>query len=186
MMPLAVKLSNRPVLVLGAGMVGVGKARLLIADGAKVTMIADRQCAHLPDGLDTFTLRGYRTGDLRGFTLVVSATGDPQVNDLVVEEARERGVWINVVDDPDRSDFFFTAVHRSGDVMVSVSTQGASPALAQEIRTRIRDYLPKNLGDVAERLRSERRLLHQSGASSEGVDWKPLIRELLAGDRAAD
>jgi siroheme synthase-like protein len=184
MFPLALKLVDRPVLVIGAGRIGVGKARLLIESGAEVTIISDQQMVELPKGLAAFELRPYRSGDLRGFRVVVSATGDPGVNDLIVREARALGTWINVVDDPVRSDFFFTAVHRSGDVIVSVSTQGASPALAQEIRSRIRELLPKNLGDIAERLKAERQRLHSSGKSTEGVDWKPLIRELLRIDPA--
>ncbi len=181
MMPLAVKLTNRPVLVIGAGKVGVGKARLLIEVGAKVTIISERLSAELPDGLDGVELRRYGEGDLLGFSLVISATGDSRVNDLVVAEARQRGIWINVVDDPVRSDFFFTAVHRSGDVMVSISTQGASPSLAQEIRSRIRELLPQNLGEIAERLKAERRRVQASGASTEDIDWGPRIRDLLAG-----
>ena len=180
MMPLALKLTNRPVLVIGAGRVGSAKARLLIESGARVTMIAKRKVSPLPEGLAHFELRPYRSGDLEGHTLVVSATGDATINDQLVHDARELGVWINVVDDPVRSDFFFTAVHRSGDVIVSVSTQGASPALAQEIRSRIREVLPQNLGDIAQRLREQRQRLHASGASTEGVDWNPLIRELFA------
>ena len=49
---------------------------------------------------------------------------------------------------PQRSDFYFTAVHRAGDVVVSVSTEGASPALAQELRSMIAERLPDNLADV--------------------------------------
>jgi len=49
------------------------------------------------------------------------------VNDRLVDEARRENVWLNVVDDPERSDFFFTAGTVDGDVTVSVSTEGASP-----------------------------------------------------------
>jgi hypothetical protein len=63
--------------------------------------------------------------------------------------------------------------------LVSVSTEGASPALAQVIRTLMRDRLPRHLGSVARQLRAERAALHASGDSTEGVDWKPRIQELL-------
>jgi siroheme synthase-like protein len=178
-LPLALKLSDKEVLVIGAGRIGTGKAALLVEAGARVTMIARDVLAELPPGLSAFERRDYREGDLRGYALVVSATGDPAVNDRVVAEARRENVWLNVVDDPERSDFYFTAVHRAGDVIVSVSTEGASPALAQELRTMIAERLPLNLADVAQQLRDERRDLHASGASSEGVDWRPRIRALL-------
>ena len=167
------------MLVIGAGRVGTGKAQLLIDAGARVTMVSQALLRPLPHGLHAFEEREYARGDLRGFALVVAATGDPDVNDLIVSEARELGLWLNVVDDPARSDFYFTAVHRDGKVVVSVSTEGASPALAQEIRDLIRRHLPEHLGEVAIQLRRERTALHESGASTEDVNWRPRIRELL-------
>ena len=181
MLPLAIKLTDKDVLVIGAGRVGAGKAGLLVETGARVTMIAREIGADLPRDLASFEQREYRDGDLRGYTLVVSATGDATVNDRIVEEARREHVWLNVVDDPARSDFYFTAVHRDGDVVVSVSTEGASPALAQELRSMIAERLPDNLGDVAQQLRRERDELHADGSSTEGLDWRPRIRELLGG-----
>jgi precorrin-2 dehydrogenase/sirohydrochlorin ferrochelatase len=185
MLPLAFKMSGKPVLVVGAGRIGAGKAQLLVSAGARVTMIARERLAPLPDGLCAFEQRAYRDGDLRGHALVVSATGDPELNDLIVAEARSEGTWLNVVDDPERSDFYFTAVHRDGDVVVSVSTAGASPALAQVVRGLVRDSLPSNLANVARQLRSERLALHRAGLSSEGVDWRPRIHQLLTGNDSA-
>jgi siroheme synthase-like protein len=179
MLPLAMKLANKPVLVVGAGRIGTGKAALLVEAGARVTMLSLEQLAPLPVGLIAYEARAYRRGDLNGYALVVSATGDPSVNDLIVDEARAEGIWLNVVDDPARSDFYFTAVHRDGEVLVSVSTEGASPALAQVIRSLIRDRLPGHLGSVARQLRAERAALHSSGDSTENIDWKPRIHELL-------
>ncbi len=179
-LPLALNLANKPVLVVGAGQIGAGKARLLVESGARVTIISRDVLVALPDGIAALVRREYRPGDLRGHLLVVSATGDATTNDRLVAEARVEGVWLNVVDDPERSDFYFTAVHRAGDVVVSVSTSGASPALAQEIRSLVRDMLPDDLDEVARQLRKERAALHQSGQSTEGVDWRPRIRELLS------
>jgi siroheme synthase-like protein len=179
-LPLAFKLTGKPVLVIGAGRIGTGKAQLLVEAGARVTLLTTEILAALPEGLHAVELRSYAPGDLLGFVLVIAATGNPEVNDLIVDEAHSLGVWLNVVDDPTRSDFFFTAVHRDGDVVVSVSTEGASPALAQEIRSMIVERLPSRLGDVATQLRAERAALHHDGASTEGVDWKPRIRELLS------
>jgi len=51
MLPLAMKLSNKPVLVVGAGRIGTGKAALLVEAGARVTVIAREQLAPLPLGL---------------------------------------------------------------------------------------------------------------------------------------
>lgn len=179
MLPLAFEFDSTPVLVVGAGQVGARKVEQLIEAGALVTVIAEAIVAPLPEGVAHVEERRYREGDLRGFLLVVSATGDQLVNDQIVEEAREARLWLNVVDDPARSTFFFMALHRQGQVTVAVTTEGAAPALAQEIRSLAAARLPDNLGEVAATLREERRAVHESGASTEDLDWRTRIRELL-------
>lgn len=182
MLPLAFKLDGLEVLVIGAGVIGARKAAQLIEAGARVTVISEDVLTPLPAGVVNVERRRYERGDLRGFSLVVSATGDAATNDLVVGEARDERLWLNVVDDPARSSFYFMALHRQGDVTIAVSTAGAAPALAQEVRTLVADALPDNLASVASSLRDERRQLHDEGTSTEGVDWRPRIRELLNGD----
>ncbi|MGB8180004.1 MAG: bifunctional precorrin-2 dehydrogenase/sirohydrochlorin ferrochelatase [Acidimicrobiales bacterium] len=178
-LPLAFKLAGVDVLVIGAGVIGARKAAQLIEAGARVTVISEEVLSPLPAGVVRFEQRRYVRGDLRGFFLVVSATGDAATNDVVVEEAKGERLWLNVVDDPDRSSFYFMALHRQGDVTVAVSTAGAAPALAQVVRTLIAEALPDNLARVANSLRDERRRLHDDGTSTEGVDWRPRIGELL-------
>jgi precorrin-2 dehydrogenase/sirohydrochlorin ferrochelatase len=179
MLPLAFKLDGLDVLVVGAGSIGARKAAQLIDAGARVSVIAEEVRVALPDEAVNVEVRPYRPGDLAGFFLVVSATGNPAANDLIVDEARSARVWLNVVDDPDRSSFYFMALHRRGDVTVAVSTSGAAPALAQAIRSLVAERLPANLAEVATTLREERRALHDSGATTENLDWRSRIDELL-------
>ena len=179
MFPLVADLSGRLVVVVGAGTVGTHKALQLLECGARVTIISESVLAPLPEGVDTHLARRYQYGDLAGALLVVAATGDAHVNDEIVREATERNLLLNVVDDLERSNFFFTAVHRDGDVVVSVSTSGASPALAQWVRATVARVLPNNLADVAQQLHEERRAYHERGESTEGRPWMQRVAELL-------
>jgi precorrin-2 dehydrogenase/sirohydrochlorin ferrochelatase len=185
MFPLVVDLTGRRVLVIGAGNVGVHKAAQLLECGARVTMISEHLFAPIPDGLEELLVRPYRHGDLSGAFLVVAATANGEVSDEIVREANELNLLINVVDDLARSNFFFTAVHRDGDVVVSVSTGGASPALAQWVRATAARALPTDLARVARQLRDERRALHERGESTEGRPWLDRVHELL-GDSTLD
>jgi siroheme synthase-like protein len=184
MLPLIFDFEDKPVLVIGAGRIGCAKASQLVGAGARVTMIAEDVIGTLPEGLHAVERRRYRPGDLEGFMLVISAIGDGAVNDQIVEEARQRSIWLNAVDDPPRCDFYFTANHRAGEVVVAVSTEGASPALAQVLRNRIAALLPDDLGEVAATLRAERDELHRQGRTTEGIDWRPRIAELLGPEDA--
>jgi siroheme synthase (precorrin-2 oxidase/ferrochelatase) len=60
-----------------------------------------------------------------------------------------------------------------------VSTGGASPALAAWLRRDLETAVAPEIADIALRLAEERRRIHASGASTEGIDWAARIRAEL-------
>ena len=180
MLPLAIKLEGRPVLVIGCGAIGRRKAQQLIAQGALVTMVTREFLAEAPEGLSELHHRDVALSDFDGKLLVISATGDASLNDHLVDEARRRGVLINCVDDPERCDFYFCATVTEGEVSVAVSTNGASPDLAKALRNRIAQALPANTAHAAEELRKMRTTLHAKGISTEDIFWDDIVEQLLA------
>ncbi|MBU6234189.1 MAG: bifunctional precorrin-2 dehydrogenase/sirohydrochlorin ferrochelatase, partial [Acidobacteria bacterium] len=166
------------VLVVGAGKVAAAKIKLLLAEGAHVTVIAREVLEPLPEEVSVI-VRPYRYGDLGDFRIAIVAVGDAAINAAIRREADAAGVLLNVVDTPELCDFFFTAVHRDGEVVISVSTQGAAPALAQLIRDVIAQALPPGLGSLASSLRQRREEVHQRGESTESGSWKDLVRSEL-------
>ncbi|HLX77751.1 MAG TPA: bifunctional precorrin-2 dehydrogenase/sirohydrochlorin ferrochelatase [Acidimicrobiales bacterium] len=183
MLPITLELRGQPAVVFGAGEVGCRRAAQLVAEGARVRLIATEIRATPPAGLDDLLNRPYRRGDLAGFAIAVAAIGDDEVNDAIYAEATETSTLLNVVDDPIRSSFYFPAVHRAGEVTVAVSTEGAAPALAAFLRNRIAATLPSNLAEVSATLRAERRSFHERGISTELIDWSERIDALLGAHR---
>jgi precorrin-2 dehydrogenase/sirohydrochlorin ferrochelatase len=74
---------------------------------------------------------------LKGAFLAVAATSDPTVNEQVAQDAKTEGCLLNDADKPERGNVVFPAVVRRGDLVISVTTGGASPALSAEIRGEI-------------------------------------------------
>jgi precorrin-2 dehydrogenase / sirohydrochlorin ferrochelatase len=179
MLPVALQLRERSVLVVGAGAIGVSKAAQLIAEGAHVSVVAMEKRAPLPKGVISFSERPFECRDLEGKFLVVVAAGDPILNEEIYRAASEKNILINVVDVPQYCDFYFTAVHRNGPITVAVSSEGASPALAGWTRDICAAALPKNLGTIAQNLREERRELQQKGENQHKGYWLSRIDELL-------
>ena len=172
------------MLVVGAGPIATRKVEGLLAEGAVVRVVAPDVCAEMaalttghPDTLRVET-RGYETGDLVGSWLVITATNSRDVQQRVFDDGERLGVWVNAADDPDRCAFILPAVHRDGPVTVAVSTGGASPALAQWLRNRIRAVIPANVASMAEALAARRAQVKASGGSTESMDWFPAIEEL--------
>ena len=78
--------------------------------------------------------RRYRRGDLRGAFLCVVATNDRRLQKQIWKEAKEQGVLANIADSAEACDFLVPSYFRRGDLLVSISTAGKSPALAKRIR----------------------------------------------------
>jgi siroheme synthase-like protein len=188
--PVSLDLSNRPCLVVGAGVVAARKVRGLLACGARVTVIAPESGEDmkvLASQLEALESRAFQPGDVAGFRLVVTATGNPMVDGAVAAEADAAGVWVNSADDPAHCSFILPAVHRDGAVTIAVSTGGLSPALAVWLRNRLAAAGGSGLDALAELLNEARQRLHAQGIPSDTVDWATLLDgELPSLVRAGD
>jgi precorrin-2 dehydrogenase/sirohydrochlorin ferrochelatase len=146
-------LDERKVIVIGGGSVSARKVSSLIDAGAHPVVISPEYDAAIRDfasaGSVRLVERPYQAGDLQGAFLVISATDNPTVNHQVWEEARALGCLINVVDDPEHSNFILPAVVRRREVTIGISTGGGSPALARRIREQLQAEMGEEIGLLA-------------------------------------
>lgn len=118
------------------------KVESLLEAGAERLVVVSPRLTHrlralLQAGQIEHRPRGYQQGDLEGAFVVIAATDDPNVNRDVWQEAEERHLLINVVDDPQRCNFFAPSVVRRGDLTISICTGGQDPALSARLRQEI-------------------------------------------------
>lgn len=154
--PLFADVRGRRCLVVGAGTVGLEKARGLVECGADVTVVAPDAASEIGTLPVRWLPRSYRAEDLEGCFLVCAATSDPGVNRRVFEDAETRGILCNVADVPELCSFILPAVHRADPIAIAVSTGGASPALAQRIRDELAARYGAEHAELARRLESLR------------------------------
>ena len=161
--PMFVKLEGRSCLVVGAGKIGESKIRSLLVSKANVHVVAPWATPTITAwdraGVLRWSAREFRASDLDGVFLVVAATSTEAVNNEVYREAQSRHALCNVVDVPDRCDFYYPAVVRRGDLQVAISTGGNSPALAQKLRREFERQLSPVYAGWIERLGNLRREL---------------------------
>ncbi len=139
--PMFLKLEDKRCLVVGAGKVGEPKIGGLLDTGARIHVIALEASESVREwsreGKIELELRAFVPDDLDGIFLAVVATASRSLNDLIYREAQRRNVLCNVVDVPDRCDFYYPAVVRRGDLQIAISTSGQSPSLAQKLRQQL-------------------------------------------------
>jgi siroheme synthase-like protein len=191
--PVGLLVAGRRCLVVGGGRIAGRKTRSLLECRATVTLVApeahkalgmlaaDGTIASIRDAPLDVQLREYRRGEAAKYRLVVTATGIADVDRMVSEDAEAAGVWVNSADDAANCTFLLPAVHRQGPVTISVSTSGTSPALASWLRGRVADTFGGGLEELALLLEEGRRLVHQQGRSTEGIDWAHLLDGPLPG-----
>lgn len=180
MYPVNLDLAGRPVLVVGAGRVATHKVTGLLRAGARVTVVAPEAHTAIAESPSLrWHRREYRRGEAASYRLVVTATNDPAVNGQVFRDGEAANVAVNSADDPDRCSFTLPAVVRQGDLQLTISTGGHSPALATWLRRRFEHDLGPEYGELLEVLASNRAELRLLEGTSENQGWQTALDDGL-------
>jgi uroporphyrin-III C-methyltransferase/precorrin-2 dehydrogenase/sirohydrochlorin ferrochelatase len=133
-----------PCLIVGGGRVASHKIKILLNASCEITLIAPKITGYAADEVQNRAVRWlerkYQEGDCMGFQLVIAATPFREVNQRISEDAGERGIPVNVVDDPGLSTVIFPAAWHEESLSIAVSTGGIAPFMAAEIRTLLGGY----------------------------------------------
>lgn len=154
--PIFMCLQDRPCLVVGGGKVALRKAESLLASGARLTLIAPELDSELANLLcaypeqTSWQQRDFQDTDATtGYYLIIAATNNRVVNARVAELANEQLIPVNVVDHQAACSFILPSVVDRSPVMIAVSTGGASPVLARQLRMKLETMVPSSCGQLA-------------------------------------
>lgn len=185
--PVGLVLRGRPVLVVGGGKVAVSKVAELVRAGADVTVVAPEIDPDLrADDRLRCEVRPYRAGEAADYRFVVTATDRREVNQAVYDDGESAGVWVNAADDPARCSAVLPSRVRRGSLLVTVSTEGRSPALAAWLRERLEGEIGPEHEVLLDLLAEERDRIRAAGRTTEGLDWRGalesgMLDEIRAG-----
>jgi uroporphyrin-III C-methyltransferase/precorrin-2 dehydrogenase/sirohydrochlorin ferrochelatase len=127
--PLYLDLTDRRVLVLGAGPVSDRKAELLRRAGAQV----------LP-------AQHFQPALLERCALAIGADAAEADLQALANAARDAGIPVNIVDRPELCTFIMPAVIDRDPITIAVSSGGTAPVLARLLRARIEALIPPAFG----------------------------------------
>lgn len=155
------------------------KTGMLLEHQASVTVISptlSRGLQHLAEqGAIQTIIRHYQTGDIEEAFLVIAATDDPCINSSIADQRGKKRALINVVDNPDISDFIVPALVRRGDITIAISTAGKSPALARKIRAELEKKYGAEYASLVRLISEVRSELKRSGVTVHGDDWQEVL-----------
>jgi len=185
--PINLQIAGLPCLVIGGGVVAQRKVRSLLIAGAVVTVVSPDLTADLTnlatEGSICHVDRPYQAGDLQGYVLAICATSNPVVNREAAAEAQERNVLVNVVDAPELGSFSVPAQVVQGNLLLTISTNGLSPALARRLRKELAKTYGPEYGQYLELLAKARFQVkrHLGSAQERGCFWQETLdEEILA------
>lgn len=114
------------------------KVLTLLDYNARINIVAGEVTPNLSElaknGRLNFRQGTYRPSDLTGVRLVIAATNQKELNRQIAKDCFKNNILVNVVDDPEYSNFFVPAVVKRGFLQIAVSTTGKSPLLAKKIK----------------------------------------------------
>lgn len=194
MFPVALDLSHIPVLLTGYADMLVKRLAYLDEAGARQVRVL---CARPTDALRQaagarLEERKAEREDVAAATLVLVAGVKRERAEEMAGWAHEAGKLINIEDVTDLCDFYFTANVRRGDLILSVSTSGASPTLARKLRDVLaRLFGPewegrvKELATLRQQVRAQGADMHEAMKASEAFLEEKGWLDNIRGSEAA-
>ncbi len=191
--PVNLNIEGRSCLIVGGGEVAARKIASLLSCGATVRVVSPECSPKIrtlaENGVVQWSQRLYQSGDMDGAFLVFAATDNATVQRQIVDEAKARNILVNSADDPVSCTFQVPAKVRRGNLLLTVSTGGGSPALAAKLRRQLEDDYGSEyqlLVDLLGRIRREIVADGKPQASHKAVFEKLLQLNLLQNIRQGD
>ncbi len=180
--PVFLSLTDKQCVVVGGGDVAERKVDSLLNAGASVTVVSPQltpQLAYLAKESKIKHLdREYQSEDILGAFLVIAATNNAAINQAVAEVANSQNILVNVVDNTELCNFIVPSVLDRSPVTVAVSTGGASPVLARQLRMKLESMIPSSCGELAAITEEYREKVKQkfSSSSERKAFWENALK----------
>ena len=174
--PAYLKLDDKKILIIGGGKIASDKLIHLLDFTTDIVLLAkkfDQNILELSqkNGIKIIEKR-YEKDDINGFDMVIVAIDDIEKQKEIYLEAKEKNILCNSVDTVEYCDFIFPSYIKKGDLTISVSTSGASPAVAKYLRRFIENLIPKDIDEFLFQMKSLRKKLPKGRERMELLDKK--------------
>lgn len=150
--PMFIRTTDRKVVVIGGGEQAAQKARLLLktdADLVVVAMSLEDELAGLVAQGRAHHVKTLSPEVFNNAAMVFIGTGCPGFDGAAQAIAKSFGCMVNVVDQPDLCDMTTPAIVDRDPIVIAIGSEGTAPVLTRDIKTKVEEMMPLNLGALA-------------------------------------
>lgn len=187
-LPVFLTLKNKSCLVVGGGEVATRKITMLLRAGARVYVVARQLNSALTDFCTQQRIehlgQDFQPIHLTDFVLVIAATDDDSLNQLVSQAAQERNIPVNVVDNPQLCTFIMPSIVDRSPLLIAISSGGQAPVLARLLRAQLETWIPSaysRLAKVAGKFRDPVKQ-HFKNTEKRRFFWENIARPFYRND----
>ncbi|MCJ8341652.1 MAG: bifunctional precorrin-2 dehydrogenase/sirohydrochlorin ferrochelatase [Cetobacterium sp.] len=141
--PLFIDLNEKECLIVGGGKIALRKTKTLLDYGAKVTLVAPEIKEEFYNLPITIIKESFIVDYLNEKFLVVAATDNPPLNEMIYDICELKGILINNITSKVDMNARFGALVENDEFQIAISAKGdpkKSVALKKEIERFLDDY----------------------------------------------
>lgn len=158
--PLFVDLKKKKCVLVGGGKTAYRKIQRLLSFEPEIWVISPQCCQEIASLQEENKIKRintiYDVKYIENAYMIIAATNNKEVNQLIYKDAVERNILINVVDCIEHCTFLFPALVERGDLVLGISSAGAYPALVSTLRGKIERLIPDHYTELVSLLKDAR------------------------------
>lgn len=147
-LPISIDITDRKILIVGAGQSAWKKAQILLRFGAEIEFVALEVCDDIRQSGLAFRQKAYEAADLDGYLLVYSCANNRKLDCQIRRDARQRRILCNIHDKPAMCEFVSPAVYQHRHMTVAVASNARDVFQSIKLRNYLREHLDPRIDQI--------------------------------------
>lgn len=143
-LPVLLDITDKKIVVIGAGKTAYSKVKILMRFTDNISILAEHVCDEIHQTGLPVTIKTYEKNDLDGCHLLYSCTNNRDLNKVILKDGQEKGVLVNIHDDPELCEFVSPAVYKKNNISVAVGSDAKDVMKSIELRDKIKEFIESN------------------------------------------
>ena len=145
--PLFVDLSDKKIVVIGAGKIACRRIKVLSQFTNQITVVGisiHKEVQKLSEeGKIILYEKAYEREDIKGADIAIIATNDLVLNEEIGKYCKDLKIMVNIASDKNKCDFHFPGIVKKEQLVIGVNAGGHDHKKAKAVRQGIEHFLDR-------------------------------------------